>query len=115
MADIPLIDRSVKYVGASKLRDLNAATLKESTDTFVIQDNDGPISVILSYEKYLAMQDQLLGVVSTMDLLSDRAELKGVIAGLGDVTESRTRSLMEIKARLRRKHGEKQTSKTEKE
>jgi hypothetical protein len=104
MAEIPLIDRSVKYVGASKLRDLNAATLKESEDTFVIQDNDGPFSVILSYEKYLAIQDQLLGVVNTMEMISDTAELKGVAAGLTEIGQGRTRTLTEIQARLRRKH-----------
>jgi PHD/YefM family antitoxin component YafN of YafNO toxin-antitoxin module len=106
---IPYIDPSVKYVGASKLRDLNATKLKESEDTLVIQDNDGPLAVILSYEKYLAIQNELLAVVNTMEMLSDKTEIEGVVAGLNDVGAGRTRSFAEIKARLRRKHGQTET------
>ncbi|HVP52053.1 MAG TPA: hypothetical protein VMT05_08090 [Terriglobales bacterium] len=103
---IPIIDPSVKHVGVSKLRELNATTLKETDDTLVIQDNDGPLAVILSYDKYLAIQNELLGVVNTMELMSEKSELNGVVAGLNDIAEGRTRPFAEIKARLRRKHGE---------
>jgi hypothetical protein len=107
---IPLLDPSVRYVGVSKLRDLNATKLKQFEETFVFQDNDNPVAVLLSYEKYLAIQNEMLGVVNTMELMSEKSELQGILAGLQDVSEDRTNSFAEIKARLRRKHGKTETT-----
>lgn len=48
---MPHIDPSVRYVGVSKLRNLNATNLKEQTDeTLVIQENGTPLAVLLSYK-----------------------------------------------------------------
>jgi PHD/YefM family antitoxin component YafN of YafNO toxin-antitoxin module len=107
LASIPLIDPNVKYVGVSKLRDLNATKLKESQDTLVFQDNDTPLAVLLSYEKYLIIQEQLAAVMNTLELFSEKAELEGVLKGLNDVKEGRTRSFAEVQAALRNKHGQK--------
>jgi hypothetical protein len=107
LASIPIIDPSVKYVGISKLRDLNATKLKESQDTLVFQDNDTPLAVLLSYEKYLIIQEQLAAVMNTLELFSESEELEGVLKGLRDVTQGRARSFAEIKAALKSKYGKK--------
>lgn len=103
--NFPLIDPSVKHVGVSKLRELNATKLKEQNDeTFVIQENDQPLAVLLSYEKYLIIQEQLAAVMNTLELFSENAELEGVLRGMGEVTEGRTRSFAEVKAALKQKY-----------
>jgi len=100
----PYIDTSVKHVGVSKLRGLNADKLRETTDTFVIQDpNDKPLAVLLTYDTFLAMQDELQAVARTVEMLSDHAELAAFKAGLTDIQAGRTRSLAEIDADIRRK------------
>ena len=105
LSSIPLIDPNVKYVGISKLRDLNATKLKESQDTLVFQDNDAPLAVLLSYEKYLFIQEQLAAVMNTLELFSESKELEGVLKGLRDITQGRTRSFSEVKAALKSKYG----------
>jgi len=97
---IPIIDPSVKHVGVSKLRGLNAAKLKENDQTLVIQDNDNPLAVLLSYEKYLIIQQQLMAVYNTVELLMDETERKGLLAGFADLRAGRVRSLAEIEAEL---------------
>jgi PHD/YefM family antitoxin component YafN of YafNO toxin-antitoxin module len=105
---IPLIDPTVKHVGVSKLRELNATKLKEQHgDTLVIQDNDQPLAVLLSYEKYLIIQEQLAAVMNTLELFSESAELEGVLRGLNEVAEGRTRTFAEVRAALKKKHATK--------
>jgi hypothetical protein len=65
-----VIDPTIKHVGVSKLRELNATVLKETDDTFVIQDNNIPLAVLLTYEKFLLMQQELMSVVNTLELLN---------------------------------------------
>ena len=100
LAEIPIIDPSVKHVGVSKLRELNGAKLKESKDTFVIQDNDTPIAVLLSYDKFMAIQEQLRSVFNTVELLTDDAEREGLLAAFRDIKEGRYRSLREIEEEM---------------
>lgn len=97
---IPVIDPNVRHVGVSKLRELNATKLRQSEETLVIQDNDNPLAVLLSYERYLIIQDQLMAVYNTLDLLTDEGERKALIAGLADVREGRVRPLAEIEAEM---------------
>lgn len=99
----PVIDPTIKHVGVSKLRELNAATLKDTEDTFVIQDNNTPLAVLLRYEKFLVMQQQLAAVMNTLDLLSESKELQGVLAGIEDMLAGRVRSLAEVEAELAKK------------
>ncbi len=54
---IPYVDPSVQHVGISKLRGLNVTQLRELDRTWVIQDNDEPLAVLLKYEYFLAMQE----------------------------------------------------------
>jgi hypothetical protein len=99
----PVIDPTIKHVGVSKLRELNAATLKETEDTFVIQDNNTPLAVLLRYEKFLIMQEQLVSVLNTLELMSEQKELEGLLAGIKDMATGRVRSLAEVEAELAKK------------
>lgn len=98
---IPNIDPQVKYVGVSKLRDLNATKLKEQTDeTLVIQDNDTPLAVLLSYKKFLEIREEFQAVLNMIELLADETERKGILAAFEDIRAGRVRSLAEIEAAL---------------
>lgn len=105
--EIPVIDPSVRHVGVSKLRELNASRLREETTsgTFVIQENDTPLAVLLSYERYLIIQEQLQSIMKTLDFLADAEEVKSVMAGLKDVGAGRSRSLADIRAELSKRKG----------
>lgn len=101
--NIPLIDPNVKHIGVSKLRQFNATNLRETSDTFVIQENDTPLAVLVSFEKFLMMQEQLMSVLNTMEMLTDKTDLDGVKAGLAALSQGRTRSLVEIRAELKKR------------
>jgi PHD/YefM family antitoxin component YafN of YafNO toxin-antitoxin module len=98
--NIPHIDESVRHVGVSKLRELNVAKLRQSEETLVIQDNDEPLAVLLTYDKFLEMQQLLTSLLNTIDLLTEKHEAEGVLAGLQDVKAGRVRSLAEIDTQL---------------
>jgi hypothetical protein len=99
-SSMPVIDPNVKYVGVSKLRELNATKLKETDDTFVLQDNDQPLAVLVKYRKFMEMQQQLMSVLSTIDLLMEEKEMAGLRAGLDDLKAGRVSSLALIEAEL---------------
>jgi len=95
------IDPHVKFVGVSKLRDLNATKLREQTDdTFVIQDNDTPLSVLLSYKRYLQMREEFNTLLNMIEMLSDEKERNGVLAAFEDILAGRVRPLADIEAEL---------------
>jgi predicted transcriptional regulator len=105
---IPVIDPDVKFVGVSKLRDLNATKLKDSQGTtYVFQENDQPLAVLLSYDRYMFIQQQLevAAVMNGIELLTDENESEGVLAGLTDIQEGRVRPLAEIRAALKNRYG----------
>jgi PHD/YefM family antitoxin component YafN of YafNO toxin-antitoxin module len=87
----------------SKLRELNATALKETEDTFVIQDNNTPLAVLLTYEKFLSMQRELMSVINTLELLTESKELTGVLAGIEEMRAGRARPLEDIEAELEKK------------
>ena len=99
----PVIDPTIKHVGVSKLRELNVAKLRETDDTFVIQDNNTPLAVLLSYEKFITMQQQLIAATNTLELLSDSHELTGVLAGIADMKAGRVQSLAQLEGQLQKK------------
>jgi len=103
LAAFPVIDPTIKHVGVSKLRELNATALKETDDTFVIQDNNTPLAVLLTYEKFLIMQQKLMSVMNTLELLTESKELSGLLAGIEEMQTGRARSLDEIEAELEKK------------
>lgn len=101
---IPNIDPNVKHVGVSKLRDLNASKLREQTDdTLVIQENDVPLAVLLSYKRFQAIRQEFDAMVSMIELLADKSEHEGLLAAFEDIRAGRVRSLDEIEADLEKK------------
>ena len=97
---VPVIDPNVKYVGVSKLRELNATKLKETEETLVFQDNDKPLAVLLTYDKFMEIQQQVYSLLNTIDLCREKGEMEGLRAAFEDLREGRVRSLAEIKAEL---------------
>jgi PHD/YefM family antitoxin component YafN of YafNO toxin-antitoxin module len=100
---IPRIDRSVEHVGVSRLRKLNSDDLKTMETTLVLQENDQPLAVLLKYEKYLVLQDQLDTLMRTIYVLRNPEESAALRAGIEDVNKGRTKDLYEIKAGLNKK------------
>ncbi len=97
----PDINPQIRFVGVSKLRDLNAAKLREQTDdALVIQENDTPLSVLLSYKRYLAMRDEFNALLSMIEVLSNENEREGLLKAFEDIRSGRVRSLAEIEADL---------------
>jgi PHD/YefM family antitoxin component YafN of YafNO toxin-antitoxin module len=99
----PHIDPTVKHVGVSKLRGLNANKLRETTDTFVIQENEKPLAVLLTYDKFMAMQEELNAVARTVEMLCDTGEVSALEAAINDTKAGRVRTLAEIDADLVKK------------
>jgi len=98
---IPYIDPRVEHVGVSNLRQLDGKKLRKMDDkTLVIQEHNTPLAVLLSYEQYLIIQDQLQTVVDCFELLSSPDETAALIADLRDLKDGRTRSLADIRKEL---------------
>ena len=100
---IPFIDENVEHVGTTKLRELNSAKLKSNTKTLVIQENDTPLAVLLNYEKFLIMQNQLISLLETIDVLSNEAEVSALKSGFADLEVGRVRSIGEIRTSLKKR------------
>jgi hypothetical protein len=99
--DIPRIDPNVRHVGVSKLRKLNSNDLKNSEDTLVLQENDTPLAVLLKYENYLILQNQLDSLMATIEVLT--SELGDLKSGIDDLNAGRTKSISEVMASLKKK------------
>lgn len=53
----PNVDPRVHAVGVSKLRQMTATFLRKlGEDIYILQDNDVPLAVMVSYGEYLALQ-----------------------------------------------------------
>jgi hypothetical protein len=104
MCAMPNIDPNVRYVGVSKLRNLNATNLKEqSEETLVIQENDTPLAVLLSYKRFLEIKAEFAAVANMLELMKDEIERKSLISAFEDLRDGRVRSLEEIEAELGKK------------
>jgi hypothetical protein len=100
---LPFIDQNVEHVGTTRLRELNSAKLRSNTKTLVIQENDTPLAVLLNYEQYLIMQNQLISLLDTIDVLANEEELSSLKAGLDDMVSGRVKSITAIRAALNKK------------
>ena len=95
------INPQIKFVGVSKLRDLNATKLRDQADeALVIQENDTPLSVLFSYQRYLAMREEFTAMLSMIEMLSNDKERGGILAAFEDLRAGRVRSLDDIEADL---------------
>ena len=97
------INPRVCTVGVSKLRLLNASKLREMDKTLVIQENDQPLAVLLNYEEYIAMQQQLMAILETQSVLSNKEETADIVSGLDDINAGRTKNLGEVRRSLDKK------------
>jgi hypothetical protein len=97
---VPYIDPNVEHVGVSRLRTLNATNLRHFDKALVIQDNDKPLAVLLTYDQFLLMQRQLESALETVEVLTDDEERSLLADGLRAVSEGRTKPLSEIRAAL---------------
>src|SRR5258706_12389046 len=84
---IPYIAPNVEHVGISNLRQLDSKKVRKLDKTFVINDHNTPLAVLLSYEQYLIIQDQLQSVMDTFEILANSAEAEALISGLQDLRE----------------------------
>jgi PHD/YefM family antitoxin component YafN of YafNO toxin-antitoxin module len=100
---LPFIDQNVEHVGTTRLRALNSTRLRNIKKTLVIQENDTPLAVLLNYEQYLIMQNQLVSLLETIEVLTNPVELKALKSGLADIEAGRTKSIKEIRAGLKRR------------
>lgn len=71
--------------------------------TLVIQENDQPLAVLLNYEEYLAMQQQLMAVLETQSVLSDKEETADIVSGIDDINAGRTKPIAEVRRSLEKK------------
>jgi len=101
--NIPKIDHNVRHVGVSKLRKLNSDDLRKIEETLVLQENDTPLAVLVKYEKYLVLQNELESLMATVELLTNKEETAALLAGLKDFEAGRTKPLSAIKASLGKK------------
>ena len=99
MADVEIsgtmphyLDTSIEHVGVSKLRQLNASNLGKLKKMLVVQDNDMALAVVIRYEQYLAMQNQLEQALRTIQ--AHRSE--GLGRGLADAAAGRMRPMSEV-------------------
>jgi PHD/YefM family antitoxin component YafN of YafNO toxin-antitoxin module len=100
-SSFPDINPQIKFVGVSKLRDLNASKLREQTDdALVIQENDTPLSVLLSYARYQAMREEFNAMLSMIEMLANDNERNGLLKAFEELRAGRVRSLDDIEADL---------------
>jgi len=98
---LPNIDPNIKHVGVSKLRGLNASKLKEHTeDTLVIQENDKPLAVLFSYERFLEIKQEFDALINMIEMLANESERKSLVQAFEDIRLGRVRPLDEIEAEM---------------
>jgi hypothetical protein len=99
---IPVIDPNVQYVGVSKLRTLNATKLRSLDNTLVIQDDDKPLAVVLSYEQFLEMQQERERILATLETLFEKGERGDLIEALQQTKNGNTKPFSLVRKTLRK-------------
>jgi len=97
---IPVIDPNVQYVGVSKLRTLNAGRLHNLDKTLVIQDDDKPLAVVLSFGQFMEMQSERNRALATLEAVL--AENSGLLAALQQAQNGNTKPLEEVRQTLKK-------------
>lgn len=96
------VNPNVRHVGVSKLRSLNATKLRDIDKTLVIQENDKPLAVLLKYDDYLAMQEQMLALIDAQSILSDKNALSTVLSGRTESMSGNSRTIEDVRESLKR-------------
>ncbi len=99
MADVEIsgvmphyIDPTIEHVGVSKLRQLNADKLGKLKRMLVVRENDTALAVVVRYEQYLAMQNQLEEALRTIQAY----RTDGLTRGLQDVAVGKVKRMSEV-------------------
>jgi|ERR1035438_2110110 hypothetical protein len=99
MADVQIsgvmahyIDPTVEHVGVSKLRQLSATNLGKLKNMLVVQDNDTALAVVIRYEQYLAMQNQLEQALRTIQAFGS----DGLTRALRDEATGNVKRMTEV-------------------
>jgi len=105
MADVQIsgvmphyIDPTIEHVGVSKLRQLSAANLGRMKNMLVVRENDTALAVVLRYEQYLAMQNQLEEALRTIQAY--QADGAVVANGLKDAARGQIKRMSEVDPEL---------------
>jgi hypothetical protein len=101
---IPVIDPNVKHVGVSKLRTLSASRLRSLDKTLVIQDDDTPLAVVLSYEQFMEMQQEREQILATLETVFEKEESSNLLTALQQTKEGNTKPFSSIRKTLREKN-----------
>ena len=99
MADVQIsgtmphyIDPTIEHVGVSKLRQLSAANLGKLKNMLVVRENDTALAVVLRYEQYLAMQNQLENALRTIQAYQSET----LTDGLRDAASGKIKRMSEV-------------------
>ena len=76
----------------SRLRQLNATNLGKLRNMLVIQDNDTALAVVVRYEQYLALQNQLEQALRTIQAY----RTDGLAQGLKDAAAGRVKRMSDV-------------------
>ena len=99
---IPVIDPNVQYVGVSKLRKLNATKLRSLDSTLVIQEDDKPLAVVLSYEQFMEMQQEREKIIATLETLFDKTEQADLLKALQQTQDGKTKPFSLVRKTLKK-------------
>ncbi len=55
------------------------------------------MAVLLKYEEFLTVQKQLMAVLETQAVLSDKEEIQNIVSGINDVKSGKTKTIDEIR------------------
>jgi len=86
------IDPTIEHVGVSKLRQLNAVNLGKLKNMLVVRENDTALAVVIRYEQYLEIQNQLEQALRTIQAY--RSE--GLMQGLHDSATGKIKRMSEV-------------------
>jgi hypothetical protein len=86
------IDPTIEHVGVSKLRQLSAANLGKLENMLVVRENDTALAVVIRYEQYLAMQDQLEQALKTIQAY----QTDGLVKGLQEAASGKLKRMTDI-------------------
>lgn len=101
-AGVPIIDPTVRYVGVSKLRELKAEKLRSLHQTLVIQDDEKPLAVVLSYDQFLEMQNERDQILATLEtLLKNEGNRNDLLTSVEEAEKGHTKPFSQIRKTLK--------------
>jgi hypothetical protein len=97
----PELDPNVLYVRVSKLRELKVDKLRNLNKTLVIQDNETPLAVVLSYDQFLEMQNERKQILATLQTVLEKGERTSLEKALEEASNGHTKPISAIRKSLK--------------